>query len=577
MPRTASLIVAAALLLLPLTGAAQRRPFAPEEMKEWLSYIASDELQGREVFTEGLGLAGSYIADHLKEWGVTPAGDDGGYFQTVKVLGMRTRSNSSVTVTANGQTRTFKDGQGVTFARNQGGKQTVSGPVEFVGYGHQYEPLHVDDYAGRDVKGKVVLYIGRLAPGMTTAHNRLVNGRARNATENRHALAAIGPVAAAGGRPSTGAQGVPSGVEGRGGAPARGGGPPAPPPANNPQRVDFQTSLDVTHPVPPLITASDEFFEFVFAGSGYSYADLKDRAAKQDTLPAVALRGATITITVDADYDTIQTRLSRNVVGIVRGSDARLRDTYVALGAHYDHVGYEEFATNANAGANLIASCPGQSRPMPRAGDIINNGADDDGSGSVTLMALAHAFATGQRPKRSLLFVWHTGEEAGLYGSRFMADHPVVPIDRISAQLNIDMVGRNRCDDPAQENTVFLVGSDRISTELHNVNEEANASLRMPLTLDYEYNDAGDLESLYTRSDHYSYAAKGVPIIFFTTGLHRDYHFVTDEVEKINFPKMAHVAELVYATARRLGNLDHFPARDNQGARRGKGQTGAIR
>jgi Zn-dependent M28 family amino/carboxypeptidase len=138
-----------------------------------------------------------------------------------------------------------------------------------------------------------------------------------------------------------------------------------------------------------------------------------------------------------------------------------------------------------------------------------------------------------------------------------MADYPVVPLDKVSAQLNIDMVGRNQCDDPAKANTLFLVGSDRISSELHNLNEDANASQPMPLTLDYDLNDIADTESLYTRSDHYSYAAKGIPIIFFTTGLHRDYRYVTDEVDKIIFPKMQRVAQLVYTTATRLANLDH--------------------
>src|SRR6266545_785408 len=140
-------------------GAAERGQFSPVEMKEWLSYIASDSLQGRQLFTEGLGLAGAYIAEHLKAWGVTPAGDSGSYFQTVKILGMRVRSNSSITVTANGETRTFKDGEGVTFPRNQGGKQTLAAPVEFVGYGIQFAPLTHDDYAGREMKGKIALFI----------------------------------------------------------------------------------------------------------------------------------------------------------------------------------------------------------------------------------------------------------------------------------------------------------------------------------------------------------------------------------------------------------------------------------
>jgi len=138
------------------------------------------------------------------------------------------------------------------------------------------------------------------------------------------------------------------------------------------------------------------------------------------------------------------------------------------------------------------------------------------------------------------------------------------------------MVGRNKCDEASEANTVYVVGADRISTELHNVNEDANAALPSPLTLNYDLNDPSDLESIYTRSDHYSYASKGVPIIFFTTGLHRDYHYVTDEVDKIEFPKMAKIAALVYGTAARVANLDHQPARDNLGPRVGKGQSGRI-
>ena len=221
--------------------------------------------------------------------------------------------------------------------------------------------------------------------------------------------------------------------------------------------------------------------------------------------------------------------------------------------------------------------CAGQTRTTPRPGDNISNGADDDGSGIVSLMAIAKAFATGQKPKRSVLFVWHSGEEAGLLGSRYMADHPVMPLDGMVAMLNIDMVGRNRCDDPAQANTVYLVGSERISTELHNLSEAANAALPRPLTLDYEYNDVADPESIYTRSDHYSYASKGVPVIFYTTGLHRDYHYVTDEVDKIEFGKMARIAELIHATAIRIGNSERAPARDFAGPRVGRGQTGPLR
>ena len=558
---TLSLAVPAIVLWLSLTGSAQRGQFSPDEMKQWLTYIASDALQGRQMLTEGFGLAGAYVADHLKSWGVAPAGDGGTYFQTVPIYGMRTRSNSSVAVTVNGQTRIFKDGEGVTFARNQGGKQTIAADVEFVGYGLRLPELNHDDYARREVKGKVALFIGRGIRGLTAAQNRVINGRARDAVELHRAVATISPVVM---------------NAGRGGGGAAASTPAAT--ANNAQRTDFQTSRNLELSLPPQITASDAFFDFVFAGTGHSYATLNDLATKQEPLPDITLRDVRLTIIVDAEYDRVQTRLTRNVVGLVRGSDARLRDTYVAIGAHLDHTGYRQFApAGGGAGGGELAYCPGQTRPTPRAGDVVNNGADDDGSGIVSLMAVAKAFATGQKPKRSVLFVWHSGEEEGLFGSRYMADYPVMPIDRMVAMINVDMVGRNRCDDPAQANTVYVVGSERISTELHNLNEAANASLSRPLTLNYEYNDVSDPESIYTRSDHYSYAFKGVPVVFFTTGLHRDYHYVTDEVDRIEFAKMARIAELIHATALRVGSLERPPARDFAGPRIGKGQTGAIR
>jgi hypothetical protein len=561
-----AIAVPAVVLWFSLTVTAQRGQFSPDEMKQWLTYIASDALQGRQMLTEGFGLAGAYVADHLKSWGVAPAGDAGTYFQTVPIYGMRTRSNSSVAVTVNGETRIFKDGEGVTFARNQGGKQTISSDVEFVGYGLRLAELNHDDYARRDVKGKVAILIGRGIRGMTAAQNRLINGRARDAVELHRAVATISPVVMNAGR-------------GGGGGAAAGPTPPVgAPAANNAQRTDFQTSRNLDLPIPPQITASDAFFDFVFAGTGHSYATLRELAAKQEPLPEITLRDVRITITVDAEYERVQTRLTRNVVGLVRGSDARLRDTYVAIGAHLDHTGYRQFApTGGGAGGGELAYCPGQTRPTPRTGDVVNNGADDDGSGIVSLMAVAKAFATGRKPKRSVLFVWHSGEEEGLFGSRYMADYPVMPIDRMVAMVNVDMVGRNRCDDVAQANTVYVVGSERISTELHNLNEAANASLSRPLTLNYEYNDVSDPESIYTRSDHYSYAFKGVPVVFFTTGLHRDYHYVTDEVDRIEFAKMARIAELIHATALRVSSLERPPARDFAGPRVGKGQTGPIR
>ena len=360
------------------------------------------------------------------------------------------------------------------------------------------------------------------------------------------AAAVIGPTSGAGGRGQRGA--------GQQQAPAQGqrqGGPAAQ------VQSDFTTVQKYDAILTPQLTADEAFFDFLFSGSDVKYAELKEKAAKREPLPRFALKGVTMTINVDADYQVIRTRRTNNVVGIIEGTDPKLKDTYVAFGAHYDHTGFRE------------SGQPGD--------DLINNGADDDGSGTVAIMAIARAFAQGPKPKRSLLFVWHAGEESGLLGSRYMADYPVVgSIDKIVAQLNMDMVGRNRNDDPSASNMVLVVGSDRISTELHNINEDANASLQKPLELDYEMNDPADPQSIYTRSDHYSYALKGVPIIFYFTGLHPDYHRPSDTVDKIIFDKIRRIAQLAYETGRRVANLDHAPAKDNLGPRAGKGFKGKL-
>ncbi len=522
-------------------------------VREWLTYLASDQLQGRATYSEGLGLAAAYIAQHLKDWDVKPAGDNGTYFQTVKVLGVRTTSRSSVTVEVNGQTRTFEDGEGISLPRNMGGRQTlVADGVHFAGYGLAVPAAKYDDYAGVDPKGKVVVWLGTQAPAAIESQvGRLLGARSRNAVE-RGAIATIGPVGAGGfggrgrgaqAQPDQGGRGAQPQAAGRGQGRGRGAIDDG----------DFTTVQRLGQPVPPTISAEDRFFEFLFSGADVKYAELKQKAANREPLPSFALHGVKLTFNVDADYTVVRTRYTRNVVGIVEGADPKLKDTYVVYGAHYDHTGYRE-----------AGPAPGQSD------DIINNGADDDGSGTVGIMAIARAFALGPKPKRSILFVWHAGEESGLLGSRYNADYPVVPLERMVAQINMDMIGRNRDDDPKQSNTVYVVGSDRISTELHKINEDANASLPGPLTLDYEYNDAADPQSFYTRSDHYSYAAKGIPIIFYFTGTHPDYHRASDTADKIIYEKLVRVARLAYETGRRVANLPHSLERDNKGPRVGR-------
>jgi hypothetical protein len=556
-------LLAALLVVTPGQAASRGGPlsFDIHDLREWLTYIASDDLQGRDTFSAGLGLAASYIEAHLKEWGVRPAGDDGGYLQTVRVLGVKSTSHSTVTVDLGGERRTFTE-DAVRFPGNAGANQRVTlSHVEFLGYGLDAPQASHEDYQGHDVKGAAVVWLGPAGPAaIDPSLTRLLAGRSRYAIDERLAAAVISAA-----------------PEQRAGRAGRAGGPAAP--GNGRGAIpaaDFTTTERLDHLVPPRVTGNDAFFEFLFSRAPVKYADLKKKADAREPLPSFRLDGVTLTFDVNTDYEVVRTQLTQNVVAVVEGSDPQLKQSYVAFGAHYDHVGYAEGEVVSGPDGVRRLGAPG----FVTAGaenDRIWNGADDDGSGTVTLMALARAYALGPRPKRSMLFVWHAGEERGLWGSRYFVDHPTVDLARVVAQLNVDMVGRNRDDNASEASTVYLVGSDRISTELDQIARAANESLSRPLHLDYELNDPYEPEQSYTRSDHYSYASRGIPIIFFHNGHHPDYHANTDEVSKIQFDKMARIAELIYATGVRLGNLDHAPVRDRQGARTGKALAAASR
>ena len=537
-------------------------PVDVRDLREWLTYIASDELQGRAVFGTGLGLAESYVADHLRQWGVKPAGDHGSFFQTVRVVGVKATSHSSVTVDVDGERRTFKDGEGIRFPRNVGAKQQQKiDHVEFVGYGLDVPAVRQEDYRGKDVTGAAVIWLGAAGPAsMDASRVRLLNNRNRYATEEKRAAAVVGAgPAPRAGRGGAGAGGR-AGEAGRAGA-AGGGGREG---AN--AAPDFTTTERLDHVLPPSASGNDAFFEFLFSRAPTKYAELKRLADAKESLPSFRLDGVTLTFDIDTDYEPVRTQLAQNVVGIVEGTDPQLKSTYVALGAHIDHIGYADGELTKTPEGTRRGGAPGVVTPGSED-DRIWNGADDDGSGVVTLMAMAKAFAVGPRPKRSMLFVWHTGEERGRWGSLYFVDHPTLDLDRIVAQLNIDMVGRNRNDKKSEANSIYVVGSDRISTELDTILQAANATSPRPMKLEYEFNDPSDPESVYTRSDHYSYASRGIPIVFFTDGLHADYHANTDEVSKIEFDKMARIGDLIYATAWRLANLDHAPVRDRLGPR----------
>jgi hypothetical protein len=575
-------------------------------LREWLTYLASDELRGRQLFSEGYGLAAQYVASRLERWNLKPMGAGGSFLQPVALTGYRVTRNSTLTIGSSSAATTFKHGEHVTFPAGAGARRTLSfTSVEFLGYGQP------DDFAGRDLKGKLVILMprpagaaGPAAPaGRSGSAGAIALGAAVTMTFNAppvlsEAEQALDRARTALAQAATAVEQAQQAARGRGGRAGGGGTPPQPADLTTVQRVDGAPSFQ--------ITGDETLFEALFAAGPLKFADVRARAAKGEALAPVAWP-AEVAIAVDHTYEAISRQVSNNVVGMVEGTDPSLKATYVMFGAHLDHVGYSTAhlgragsmdgcrRRSAIAQASVTAAGRTVQRPTtqgPAAAattadtastpfehrDGISNGADDNASGSAALLGIARAFASGPRPRRSVIFVWHTGEESGLYGSRFNADHPVVPLNAVQAYLNLDMVGRDDCNNVEGDyaNSVFVVGADRISTDLHNLIVASNRAMPSPMTLDYELNDAADPENVYVRSDHYSYAEKGIPIAFFTTGLHPDYHRVTDTVDKIRFPKLARIAQLIYQSGFSIANSERPLLHDNKGPRTGFRSSATI-
>ena len=222
-----------------------------------------------------------------------------------------------------------------------------------------------------------------------------------------------------------------------------------------------------------------------------------------------------------------------NIIGFIEGSD--LKDQIVVITAHYDHLGTKD--------------------------SLIYNGADDNGSGTVAIMEIAEAFMLakkeGNGPRRSILIMPVSAEEKGLLGSKYYAENPIYPLENTIANLNVDMIGR--IDDYHETpNYIYLIGSDRLSTELHDISEEVNYKY-INLELDYKYNDENDPNRYYYRSDHYNFAKNNIPVIFYFNGIHADYHKASDTIDKIHFPKIEKICRYIFLTAWELANRDERP------------------
>ena len=308
--------------------------------------------------------------------------------------------------------------------------------------------------------------------------------------------------------------------------------------------------------------------------------------------PLDAARAGDDGTTIHGTVTFLETPLpARNVVAVLPGGDPKLRSEYVALGAHSDHIGLHDGAVDHDSlrayngaiwelrGRDPLGAFPAPAvlamvrvnvdslhAVRPARADSIDNGADDDGSGSVGLLEIAEAAAAlTPHAKRSLLFVWHTAEELGLLGSRWYADHPTVPRDSIIAELNIDMIGRGSAADikGGGPNYLEVLGSFRLSTELGQTAERVNKEQPQPFQIDYAFDAPGHPENIYCRSDHANYARWGIPIIFLTTGLHQDYHQVTDEPQYIDYDHFARVSRYVFDLSLVLANQDARPVVDH--------------
>ncbi|HKQ09166.1 MAG TPA: M28 family peptidase [Blastocatellia bacterium] len=514
------LAVAVAAASLPLPSREELNSITARDLKKHLSFLASDELGGRFTLSPGNRIAARYLASQLESFGYRGGARDGSYFQKVPLSYRSGDPASRVTFTAPGQTMELKLGD--DFLMSPAVDASIAGDLVFVGYGISSPENKHDDYAGLDVKGKIVVLIAEDMPEALNGVTISDEEKGERAAMAHGAIGAIGIL-------------------------------PKPMIAEWNQMKAFLGHPDQLG-LPPLPTAEGKPFPSIAAGPLLINAIAKAMGKEPSYLQPSGKAAPPMAVPAHTDVKLKATVKeappAQNVVGILEGADPKLKDEYVVFSAHYDHL-----KTTDN-------------------GEVYN-GADDDGSGTVSVLEIAQAFTVGPRPRRSILIIFHTGEELGLFGSEYNTDYaPVIPMAQLVADFNIDMIGRTKPDgdtDPrdrelSDKDTVYLIGSDKLSSELHRLSEATDNEMAH-LKFDYRYNDEKHPERLYYRSDHYNYAKHGVPVIFYFTGLHRDYHRTTDDVDKIDFEKMEHIARMVFATGWRVANLDHRVVVDKAAAR----------
>ena len=493
----------------PATRNPQPAAIDAAELARDLTAFAHDSMRGRETGTPDAWRAAAFLGKRLAELGLEPVGDSM-YYQRVPLVRQVITPATKIFVTRNGVTRPIRAGDDIAPMLSLGDGQpeprrAVDAELVFAGYAMTSPRFGRDDLSSLNLLNKVAVILHGAPPGVTGAERDSLNSE----SDLAHQLARIAIRQPAGivvlMTPETTKlyrQLYPSLMRD-----VRSQGVAIPP---------MLAALDV-----PMLLFGEAKRGSPFLPSGWP-ADDKAQPLGSSLLAAIDVRREPFT--------------GYNVIGRVPGTDPALRSTYVALGAHYDHVG---------------------SLPVQQ-GDSIANGADDDGSGTVALLAVAKAMV--QRPtRRSTLFVWHAAEEKGLLGSAYFTAHPTVPIDSIVAMLNADMIGRNARD------RLYVVGPNaaqgRTSARLGEIVDSVNAATAPPFSFDRTWDVFEHPEQIFQRSDHYNYAKRGVPVAFFTSGVHPEYHDVGDTADRIDYEKMRRVSNLLLEIARAVGNDPSRPRR----------------
>lgn len=490
-----------------------------------LSILASDEYEGRETGKKGAWMAAEYIKKQFQSFGLTGPVKDGTdpYFQKI---GYYSQNLVKSELSVNGQTKeNLKDFYITPTSVGEKGYAIKANSIVFAGYGLNKDEFN--EYAGVDVAGKIVMIFATGDPTAKTPAPAQNGRRAPSAVGSQQAKIkyltenkAAGVLVINQNVDNLSAQ-MKSFLQ-NGSAYLK--------TAERAKNMASSTTL-------PIVTIGTTVANQILAAANTNLEEVKKKITE-------TLKPATITINMPVAFSAMSKEMplrAENVLGFLEGSDPKLKNEVLVVTSHYDHIG-------------LVAD--------PNATDKVNNGADDDGSGTTGVLMLAEAFSNakkaGHGPKRSILFMTVVGEEKGLLGSEWYAENPVFPIANTIANLNIDMIGRGDDARPGNNDFVYIIGSDMLSDDLDRIGKKANADY-VNITLDEKYNNRTDPNRFYYRSDHYNFAKFGIPVIFYFNGVHKDYHQPGDEVSKIDFPMLAKRAQLVYFTAWELANIANRP------------------